>query len=143
MLSNTTTINRSTSRRQSGAEIVEFLVTLPVILIVVGIVIDFGVAISDQSILTHATRASAREVIRGASDAEAQQAADQITQSLLSHPAGDPLPVITVNRAGPNPGDPATIAINHNYGLFILPGFLSGIANINLTATTTMNMLPN
>ena len=138
-----TIINRCSHRYQSGAEIVEFLITLPVILIVVAIVVDFGVAISDQSILTHATRASVREVIRGRTDAEAQQTADEITQSLLSRSAGDPLPSITVNRTGPDPGDPATVTINHNYVFFILPGFLSGVADINLSATTTMNMMPN
>ena len=137
------TINRCSCRRQSGAEIVEFLVTLPVVLIVVGIVFDFGMAISDQSILTHATRASAREVIRGATDADAQQTADQITQSLLSRSAGDPLPAISVNRTGTDPGDPATVTINHNYVFLFLPGFLDEIANINLSATITMNMLPN
>lgn len=136
-------INRFSSRRQSGAEIVEFLVTLPVVLIVAGIVFDFGVAISDQSILTQATRSSAREVIRGQTDAQAQAAADAITQSLLSQISGDPLPTITVNRTGTDPGDPATVTINHNYGFYMLPSFLSGIVNINLTATTTMNMLPN
>jgi Flp pilus assembly protein TadG len=139
----TTAINSISSRRQSGAEIVEFLVTLPVILIVVGIVFDFGVAISDQSILTHATRASAREVIRGGTDAEAQLIADQITQSLLSRNAGDPLPILAVNRTGTDPGDPAIVTVNHNYGFFLLPSFLSGIVNINLSATTTMNMMPN
>lgn len=139
----TNAINGFPGRRQSGAEIVEFLVTLPVVLIVVGIVFDFGVAISDQSILTHATRSSAREVIQGNTDAQAQQAADEITQSLLSRSGGDPLPTITVNRTGPDPGDPATVTINHTYGFYMLPAFLSGIVDINLSATTTMNMLPN
>lgn len=143
MKSKTRTINRSSRRHQDGAEIVEFLITLPVVLIVVGIVFDFGVAISDQSILTHATRASAREVIRGASDAEAQQTADQITQSLMSRSAGDPLPVIVVNRTGLDPGDPASVTINHNYTFFLLPRLLDGIVNINLSAITTMNMMPN
>ena len=128
---------------QTGAEIVEFLVTLPVVLIVLGIVFDFGVAFSDQSILTHATRAAAREVIHGATDPEAQQAADRITQSLLSREPTDPLPTVVVTRTGTNPGDPATIVINHNYVFFLLPSFLGGIADINLSATTVMNMMPN
>jgi Flp pilus assembly protein TadG len=114
-----------------------------VVLIVLGIVFDFGVAFSDQSVLNHATRVAAREVIHGATDAEAQQAADRITQSLLSRDVADPLPLITVTRTGANPGDPATITINHNYAFFLLPGFLDGIANINLTSTTVMNTMQN
>ena len=131
---------------QTGAEIVEFLVTLPVVLIVLGIVFDFGVAFSDQSILTHASRAAARAVIHGATNDEAQTAADLITSSLLSRQATDPLPIVTVDpvdRTGTNPGDPATIVISHNYVFFLLPSFLGGIADINLSATTVMNMMPN
>ncbi|MEH6824767.1 MAG: TadE family protein [Motiliproteus sp.] len=130
-------------RAQNGAEIVEFLVTLPVVLIVLAMIFDFGVAFSDQSILTQATRAAARQVIRGATDAEAQQAADQVTLSILSRAPSDPLPTISVNRTGVAPGDPATISIVHNYGFFLLPSFLAGITNINLSARTVMNMMPN
>lgn len=130
-------------RDQKGAEIVEFLVTLPVVLIVLAMIFDFGVAFSDQSILTQATRAAARQVIRGATDAEAQQAADQVTLSILSRAPADPLPTLSVTRTGVTPGDPATISIVHNYGFFLLPGFLAGITNINLSARTVMNMMPN
>ena len=42
--------------RQEGAEIVEFLVTLPVVLIVLAIVFDFGAIFADQIILTNAAR---------------------------------------------------------------------------------------
>jgi Flp pilus assembly protein TadG len=140
-------INLSTHNRpgkyQTGAEIVEFLVTLPVILIVLGIVFDFGVAFSDQSLLSNASRAAAREVIRGATDAEAQQAADRITQSLISWDSTDPLPTLTVTRTGNDPGDPATVTINHTYEFFLLPSFLGEMANLNLSATTVMNMMPN
>jgi Flp pilus assembly protein TadG len=128
---------------QAGAEIVEFLVTLPVILIVLGIIFDFGVAFSDQSLLSHASRVAAREVIRGATDAEAQQAADRITQSLISRESTDPLPTVTVTRTGNDPGDPTTVTINHNYVFSLLPSFLGEMANINLSASTVMNMMPN
>ena len=128
---------------QKGAEIVEFLVTLPVILIVLGIIFDFGVAFSDQSLLSQATRAAAREVIRGATDAEAQQAADRITQSLISRESTDPLPTVTVSRTGNDPGDQATVTINHDFTFYLLPSFLGEMANINLSASTVMNMMPN
>ncbi len=127
---------------QDGAEIVEFLVTLPVILIVLAIIFDFGVAFSDQTILTNATRAAAREVVQGASDEQAQDAADWITPSLLSRSQADPLPTVTVNRAGTNPGDTASVSITHQFGFFLLPRFLGGIVDIDLTATSVMRMMP-
>ena len=134
--------------RQRGAEIVEFIITLPVVLIVLAIIFDFGAALSDQAILTTATRASAIEVIRGATDAEAQQAADRVTQHLLSLETGDPLPTVNVvpdelTRAGADPGNQITVTINHVYNYYLIPAFLAGFASLNLSATTVMNMLPN
>ncbi|MCU7934945.1 MAG: pilus assembly protein [Candidatus Thiodiazotropha sp. (ex Dulcina madagascariensis)] len=133
---------RNRFRYQFGAEIVEFLITLPVILIVVAIIVDFGVALSDQAILTNATQAAVREVIQGASDAQAQQAADLITPSLLSYSSTDPLPAVTVNRMGTDPGDTASVSITHEFDFFLLPHFLGGITHIDLTATTVMMMMP-
>lgn len=134
---------RAGRRYQTGAEIVEFLITLPVILIVLAIIFDFGVALSDKAILTNATRAAAREVIQGAGDAQAQLAADRITESLLSRSAADPLPALTVNRTGTAPGDPVSVSITHEFGFFLLPRFAGAIADIDLSATTVMNMMPN
>jgi Flp pilus assembly protein TadG len=127
---------------QAGAEIVEFLITLPVILIVLAIIVDFGVAFSDQTILTNATRAAVREVVQGASDAQAQQIADQITTSLISHSATDPMPLVSVNRIGTNPGDRVSVSITHEFDFFLLPHFLGAITDIDLTATSVMRMLP-
>jgi hypothetical protein len=82
-------------------------------------------------------------VIRGGSDDEAQQAANQVTQSLLSRDPGDPLPAVTVNRSGTEPGDAATISISYNYPYFLLPAFIGGLSDITLSATTVMNMMLN
>ncbi len=128
-------------RHQTGAEIVEFMVTLPLILIVLAVIVDFGVALSDQAILSNSVRAAAREVIQGASDAQAQQAADNITSSLLSLAATDPLPTLTVNRVGVDPGDAASVSITHEFDFFLLPHFLGDITRIELTATIVMNMM--
>jgi Flp pilus assembly protein TadG len=127
---------------QTGAEIVEFLITLPVILIVLAIIVDFGVAFSDQTILANATRAAVREVVQGASDAQAQQMANQITPSLVSHDPADPLPTVTVNRSGTNPGDAVSVSISHEFDFFLLPHFLGEITDIDLTATSVMRMMP-
>jgi len=128
--------------RQKGAEIVEFLLTLPVILIVLAILFDFGALFSDQIILTNAARAAAREVINGASDVEAQQASDRITLSLISDGMSVP-PTVTVVRAGPNPGDQVTVTVDHVFTFFLLPSIASTAADINLASTVRMNMLPN
>lgn len=129
-------------RYQKGAEIVEFLITLPVVLIVLAIIVDFGIAFCDQAILSNATRSAVLEVIRGGTDAEAQQAANQISQSMISRPSSDPFPTVIVQRAGANPGDQIRVTINYTYNFFVLPAFLSAVTNLNLSATAVMNMLP-
>lgn len=129
------------SRRQQGAEIVEFMITLPVILIVLAILFDFGALFSDQIILNNAARVAAREVISGATDIEAQAAADRVTQSLLAH-GGSSLPTIVVNRSGTAPGSLVTVTVNHTFNFLMLPGFASSAASFTLTARVRMNMLP-
>lgn len=124
---------------QKGAEIVEFMITLPVVLIVLAIMFDFGTLFSDQIVLTNAARAAAREVVSGATDAEAQQAADRVTVSLMD---GGPLPTVIVTRVGTDPGDQVTVTINHSFTFLLLPGFASSATSLNLVATVRMNMLP-
>jgi Flp pilus assembly protein TadG len=127
---------------QTGAEIIEFLITLPVILILLAIIVDFGVAFTDQTILANATRAAVREVAQGASDAQAQQMADQTTPSLLSNSPADPLPAVSVTRTGLNPGDRVSVSLTHQFDFFLLPHFLGAFTDIDLTATSTMRMMP-
>ena len=47
------------------------------------------------------------------------------------------------DRAGTNPGDAVTVTITHTYNFVVLPAFLDGISDINLSATTVMNMMQN
>jgi len=50
-------------KRQAGAEILEFVVTLPVILIFLFLIIEFGIALTDQAVLADVSRAAARAAI--------------------------------------------------------------------------------
>ena len=129
--------------RQQGAEIVEFVITLPVILIVVAMMFDLGALFSDRIILTDAVRAAAREVVAGSDSNQIQQAADRVTQSMISADPSD-LPDVDVTcDSGCAPGTLVTVSVDHTYTLFLLPKLASSAADINLTATVRMNVLPN
>ena len=133
-----------TTARQKGAEIVEFLITLPVVLIVLAILFDFGSLFADQIVLTNAARAAAREVISGATDDQAQLAADRVTASLLGADSAS-LPTVNVVRdadVSDDPGDQITVTVNHAFTFRLLPGFAGSATSINLSATVRMNMLP-
>ena len=136
--------SRRSRMRQKGAEIVEFLITLPVVLIVLAILFDFGSLFADQIVLTNAARAAAREVISGATDNQAQLAANSITASLMGADAAS-LPTVTVVRDADgtdDPGDQITVTVSHAFTFRLLPGFAGSATSINLTATVRMNMLP-
>ena len=124
--------------RQRGAEIVEFLITLPVILLILAIFVDFGAALTDKLVLTDAARAATRVAIRGADDSAIQQAADRITANLL-RPAALPQAVIT--RGGNAAGAPITVSLTHTYRYLLLPNFLGGAAGLPLQASVRMNRL--
>ena len=130
------------SIRQEGAETVEFIVTLPVVLIVAAMMLDLGFLFSDRIILTDAARAAAREVINGSSSTVIQAASDQVTQSMMS---SDPsaLPTVSVSCTGPcdTKGEQAEVTVSNPYTFMLLPAFVSTAANITLSATVRMNML--
>ena len=138
--------SRRSLKRQLGAEIVEFIVTLPVILIAFALVVELGIGFVDQAVLTNASRVAAREAIRIAdsaqADAAAQAAADRVFPSLISLRADSPAPTVTVNRSGSNPGDDVTVTVAYTYQFLLIPAFASTVANLTLTAQTVMRMLP-
>ena len=126
---------------QRGAELVEFILTLPLILAVAFIMIEFAVALTDQAVLTSASRAAARQAIRGG-DPDAAAAA--VFPSLISwSEASSTAPIVTVSRASgcstaPDPGCAITVTITYDFDFLLLPAFLSKALDIDLRAQTVM-----
>ncbi|MBI1885687.1 MAG: pilus assembly protein [Chloroflexi bacterium] len=111
---------------------VEFALLLPVFLIVLFLVIDFGVGISRWIIITNAAREAARVGAVGASYTQIKDTAYDRSAGILA--AGDPDSSVTVTYAdGPDTnstlrdrGDSVTVHASHNYNLITPLGvFLS------------------
>jgi Flp pilus assembly protein TadG len=67
---------------QRGGETVEFaLFTVPLLVLLFAIFLEFGFAFADKAVITDASRAAAREAIRGGSYATAKEAANNVLQS--------------------------------------------------------------
>jgi Flp pilus assembly protein TadG len=130
-----------TFHSQRGAELVEFILTLPLILAVAFIMIEIAVAMIDQAALTNASRAAAREAIQGG---DASAAAAAVFPSLISwSTVSSTTPNVTVSRdascgAAPDPGCDITVTISYDFDFLLLPAFLSNALDIDLTATTVM-----
>lgn len=142
---------------QNGAQIVEFALVLPILLIILFLIIDFGFLVYNKALLTNASREAARagtvltatpwSTTAVAASACNYAKATLITMKSGTHTAtcsGTADPVIVVSNPNgnvpPHFGDPITVTISYAYSGFMnsASAWLS-VPSWNLTATSTMN----
>lgn len=144
---------------QQGAQIVEFAFVLPIFLIIIFLVIDFGFLVYNKSVITNASREAARSgtVLTATPWSIANVKSTACTYaigSLISTKPGthtttctgtaDPaITVLNVNgNVPPNFGDPITVQISYAYSGFLLNKANAWMSNTTfpaLTASSTMN----
>jgi Flp pilus assembly protein TadG len=151
------------SRSQSGAQILEFALLLPIFLLIIFLVIDFGFLVYNKAIITNASREAAREgtvlsATPWSASAVAAVACNYARNSLISTRSGthtatcsgtaDPVIVVCpspspqcTSSLPPNFGDPITVQVT-----FLYSGFLTSTSTMllrvqpwTLTASTNMN----
>jgi Flp pilus assembly pilin Flp len=110
-------VARRAVRSDSGAAAVEFAIILPLLVLILGGIIDFGFAFNAQISLTHAAREGVRvEALRngdGGAVAEAAFAAPVVVN--ISGTTLQPCP------PPPTPDARATVRITADYDFIILP----------------------
>jgi len=129
---------KQTGRSESGASAVEFALLLPVLMIVLFGIIEFGLALYQQAILTNASREGARlGIVQSVPAITTAQINDAIDNYLT--PAGiTPASVSRTIVAGGATGTPVTVTLTLPYTFSVLPGITSVAPQINLNAWTTM-----
>lgn len=137
-------------REQSGASLIEFVIVLIPLLILLFASIEFGVAGYNKAMITNASREGARAgIVFDASSPPTNRIANaDISQIVLNYcqnnlitfgPVADP--VVAISRAGNEPGDDLTVAVEYNYGFLILQNLIPGFnPTINLGAESIMRM---
>ena len=127
-------------RGERGAAAVEMALVLPVLLLVVGGLIDFGRAFYANMVLGNAAREGVRMVaLGGYTTAQINQRITDSTPGGLtwSYGAGTP----TTCPASPGPTDFATVSLSHTFSYTVLDvvpgilGFTISAPTINATAT--------
>ena len=122
---------------QNGAAMVEFAIVLPLLLIIVFGVIEFGVMFYDKAVITNASREGARAGITGLGDPE-------IKQIVLNY-----CNVNLINLDGNDAFDPNKIFISSDgtyllvkleYSYDLLLGSFFGFDNTTISAETVMRM---
>jgi len=137
-------------RSQAGAELVEFAMVLPIMLLVFGGIVDFGLLLQRQQVVTNAAREGARlAVLPGYQEPDVQARVTQFVREGLNNNTLTPTASRTFVTLDPGTG-PAFQAAQVSVTLadrFLILGPIVSLAGgtgafgtIVLTATTTMRV---
>jgi Flp pilus assembly protein TadG len=102
-----------TSNRQRGAAMVEMAIVLPLLLLLVFGIIEFGRLYNAQVTLTHAAREGIRDYVIYKDETQAENVARNAVSSDF-----DPAPM-TFDTSACDPGQPATMTITYPFEMRI------------------------
>jgi Flp pilus assembly protein TadG len=125
-------------RSETGASAVEFALLLPLLMMILFGIIEFGFALYRQAVLTNASREGARLGIVQSIPAITTGQINAAVDTYLT-PAGiNPANVGRTIIPGAVTGDPVRVTLTLPYTFVVLPGLTSVAPTINLTAWTEM-----
>jgi Flp pilus assembly protein TadG len=138
-------------RSEAGAELVEFALVLPVLLLVFGGIIDFGMLLQRQQVLTNAAREGARlAVLPGYTTTDVQARVTQFVQEGLNNSGMAPITAVRTVTLTPGTGpafQAAQVQVTLNDRFLILGPLVSlvggsggSFGTIALRATSTMRV---
>lgn len=137
---------RGARRAEKGAAAVEFALVLPILLVILFGIIEFGLIMYDKAVLTNASREAARAgiVLRNPkpTDAAIQAVAGSYCSGLVTFGTAGP-PTVTVTQPGTS-GSILTVTVTYDYGTLVI-GKLIQLASggvfadpVRLSATASM-----
>ena len=130
---------------KTGASAIEFAIILPVLILFLFGIIEFGILFYDKAVITNASREGARAgIVYRYPDPVTE---DEIQQVVHDYCAGHLItfaetPSLTISTTpGIEAGDPLTVTVTYDYQFLVLPNFVTALTGgINLAATTVMRM---
>jgi Flp pilus assembly protein TadG len=133
-----------------GAELVEFALVLPMLLLVFGGIVDFGLLLQRQQVLTNAAREGARlAILPGYGEPDVQARVQEFVREGINDPAASPVTTLTPVTITPGAGpafQAARVHVTLNDSFLILGPLVSlaggsgSFGTITLTATSTMRV---
>ena len=134
---------------RKGAAMVELAIILPILLIVLFAIIEFGLILYDKALITNASREGARQgivfrwdvganIYNPYTEADIQGVVNAYLDggNRLIPPAA---PVTNVPIICTGAGSQLTVRVTYNYNFFVLPNFITSITGpMNLAAETIM-----
>ncbi len=125
---------------ERGASAVEFALLLPLLMMILFGIIEFGMALYRQAVLTNASREGARLGIVQSVPAITNAQINTRIDAYLTAAGIAPGSVIrAISPIVPVTGTPVTVTLTLPYTFVVLPGLTSITPTINLVASTAMS----
>lgn len=135
--------------KHKGASVVEFAVILPLLIVLVFGIIEFGMLMYNQQVITNASREGARAGIVAQNPRVSDYgnpSIDNVVQTyclnhLVTFATVKPLPNTLVTGYDPNAlfGQDLTVKVTYNYEFLVIPNFIPVINKLRpMTAQTVM-----
>ena len=119
-------------KSQKGQSLVEFVLVLPIFIVLLFGIMEFGRMWETVNVLTSAAREAARiAAVSGPSTSQAVNAAQNILSSANIQNA-------VINVTGPNSSDQVVVTVSCNYSP-ITGAIVPGIGSLALSRSTTMH----
>ena len=133
-------------KNQRGVAALEFALILPLLVLLVFGITEFGVALYDKAVITNASREGARQGIVYAypdriTNGEIINTVNNYCRDHLINLGGASTVGVDISRSGNSSGDHLTVRVSYRYSFLVLPNFISTLTSgINLVAETVMRM---
>ena len=131
---------------EKGTALVEFAIVLPLLIILIFGIIEFGLLLFNRQIITNACREGTRAGIVQVDPQDTRLTDSEISSIVNGYCASHLItfgatsdPVTTVTRVGSSFSDPLTVQVAYTYSFLVLPNFISGISG-NISVQTVMLM---
>ena len=133
-------------KREDGAAAVEFALLLPLLMMILFGIIEFGLVLYNQEVITNASREGARAgiIIRSPrTEAIIQGVVDDVVNTYLEG-AGLNVSNATISASAISccaPGEDLIVNVTYPYDFLVLPSFATSLADtLNLNARTVMKL---
>ena len=129
---------------QKGAAFIEFTIIFPLLMVLIFGIVEFGLILYDQQVITNASREGARAGIVARDprlDSTGIKAVvNNYTQNRLISFASIPeAPETKVNASGNSFGNDLSVTVSYDYEFLVLPKFVESLTgDIHLTARSVM-----
>jgi len=129
-------------KREEGAAAVEFALLLPLLMLILFGIIEFGLVLYNQEVITNASREGARYgIVIGSPRPTTGQIQGVVNTYLTNAGLNSGNASISVAGAQGTSGSDLTVGVVYPYTFLVLPNFAAGLSdNLNLNATTVMKL---